>query len=140
MRRLPHPGAVCLALLLPSMARAEPLGDEWGTGEREAEYYKITEIPVPAPHFIEAGCFATLPDGRVAVGTRRGGSSRDSVARGRSATAFICSTSRAAYRRPGTSPAGRDRARTGQIRHGAFAPIWPRASYRPRIGQSVAGH
>lgn len=72
MRRLPHPGAVCLALLLPSMARAEPLGDEWGTGEREAEYYKITEIPVPAPHFIEAGCFATLPDGRVAVGTRRG--------------------------------------------------------------------
>ncbi|MEZ5432415.1 MAG: hypothetical protein R3F31_14805 [Verrucomicrobiales bacterium] len=71
MRRLPHPGAVCLALLLPSMARAEPLGDEWGTGER-TEYYKITEIPVPAPHFIEAGCFATLPDGRVAVGTRRG--------------------------------------------------------------------
>ncbi len=51
---------------------AEPLGDEWGTAEREAEFYRITEIPVSTPHYIEAGCFATLPDGRVAIGTRRG--------------------------------------------------------------------
>lgn len=50
----------------------EALGEEWGTAEREAEYYRIVEIPVPEPHFVEAGCFATLPDGRIAVGTRRG--------------------------------------------------------------------
>ncbi|MEZ5303579.1 MAG: hypothetical protein R3F11_23495 [Verrucomicrobiales bacterium] len=52
--------------------RAEPLGDEWGTAEREEAYYTITEIAVPEPHFIEAGCFETMPDGRVAIGTRRG--------------------------------------------------------------------
>ena len=53
-------------------AGAQELGDEWGTAERENEYYTITEIPVPEPHFIEAGSFETLPDGRIAVGTRRG--------------------------------------------------------------------
>ena len=51
---------------------AEPLGEEWGTAEREEEYYRITEIAIPEPHFIEAGSFETLPDGRIAVGTRRG--------------------------------------------------------------------
>ena len=55
-----------------SELHAEALGEEWGTAEREAEYYRITEIPVPEPHFVEAGCFATMADGRVAVGTRRG--------------------------------------------------------------------
>ena len=50
----------------------EGLGDEWGTAEREAEYYRITEIEIPDPLFVEAGSFETMPDGRVAVGTRRG--------------------------------------------------------------------
>lgn len=57
---------------LTTQTHGEALGEEWGTGEREAEYYRITQIPVPEPHFIEAGSFATLPDGRIAVGTRRG--------------------------------------------------------------------
>ncbi len=62
-----------LAVLLGvGPAKAEPLGDEWGTAEREAEYYAIAEIAVPEPHYIEAGCFETLADGRIAVGTRRG--------------------------------------------------------------------
>ena len=64
-------GALCLFASLPSL-QAEALGEEWGTAEREAEYYRIVEIPVPDPHFIEAGCFATLADERIAVGTRRG--------------------------------------------------------------------
>ncbi|MDP0489710.1 MAG: hypothetical protein Q7Q71_01515 [Verrucomicrobiota bacterium JB023] len=57
------------SLVLPA---AESLGEEWGTAEREAEYYRIVEIPIPDPLFVEAGCFATMPDGRIAVGTRRG--------------------------------------------------------------------
>ena len=52
--------------------QGEALGEEWGTAEREAAYYRIVEIPVPESHFVEAGCFATMPDGRIAVGTRRG--------------------------------------------------------------------
>ncbi len=67
----PVRAALCLASL-SCAAPAEPLGDEWGTAEREAEFYEIVEIAVPEPHYIEAGCFETLPDGRVAVGTRRG--------------------------------------------------------------------
>lgn len=70
-----HPvfiAAICASLLLRVPASAEPLGDEWGTAEREAEYYTITEIEVPEPYDIEAGCFETLPDGRIAIGTRRG--------------------------------------------------------------------
>jgi len=51
---------------------AESLGSTWGTEEREAEYYKVTRVRIPDPLFVEAGCFATLPDGKVAVGTRRG--------------------------------------------------------------------
>ncbi|MGJ8726430.1 MAG: DUF7133 domain-containing protein [Roseibacillus sp.] len=62
-----------MVLLLTSLGlRGEALGEEWGTAEREAEYYRIVEIPVPEPYFVEAGCFETLADGRIAVGTRRG--------------------------------------------------------------------
>lgn len=63
-----------LSLLALSIAglRAEKLADTWGTGERESEFYKIVRIQIPEPLFVEAGCFATLPDGRIGVGTRRG--------------------------------------------------------------------
>lgn len=60
-----------MLVFLP-LAAAAQLGDEWGTAEREAEFYTITEIEIPEPHFVEAGCFETLPDGRIAIGTRRG--------------------------------------------------------------------
>jgi glucose/arabinose dehydrogenase len=39
---------------------------------REAEYYKLTDLPLPPTATIEAGSFAQLPDGRLVVGTRRG--------------------------------------------------------------------
>ena len=40
--------------------------------EREEKYYRITPIPTPAGAVMEAGSILSLPDGRLAVGTRRG--------------------------------------------------------------------
>lgn len=40
--------------------------------EREAEYYRITNVPTPSGAVMEAGSVLSLPDGRLAVGTRRG--------------------------------------------------------------------
>ncbi len=51
---------------------AEEVGERWGTADRERDYYRIVEFPIPKGQVIEAGAFTTLPDGRVAVGTRRG--------------------------------------------------------------------
>jgi hypothetical protein len=52
--------------------RSEDVGARWGTEEREREYYPIVSISLPKDTVIEAGAFAVLPDGRVAVGTRHG--------------------------------------------------------------------
>lgn len=57
-------------IITPSIA--EEVGDRWGTADRERDYYRIVEVPVPRGEVIEAGAFAVLPDGRIAVGTRRG--------------------------------------------------------------------
>ncbi|MFM7927563.1 MAG: hypothetical protein ACKO9Q_07590, partial [Pirellula sp.] len=51
---------------------AEDVGKRWGTEEREREFYPIVNIPLPKDTVIEAGAFAVLPDGQVAVGTRHG--------------------------------------------------------------------
>lgn len=51
---------------------AETLGEFWDTAERESKYYRIVEVPAPEDLAIEAGCFEVMPDGRLAVGTRRG--------------------------------------------------------------------
>ena len=51
----------------------EPLGEFWGTGEAEAEYYKLVDVPLPKELAVEAGSFEVLPDGkRLAISTRRG--------------------------------------------------------------------
>lgn len=63
---------VLIACCLSVSVSAESLGEDWGTAEKESEYYRITEIVIPEPYFVEAGCFATMADGRIAVGTRRG--------------------------------------------------------------------
>lgn len=52
--------------------RAEDVGERWGTEEREREFYPIVNIPLPENTVVEAGAFAVLPDGRIAVGTRHG--------------------------------------------------------------------
>ncbi len=65
------PCALVLAGLTLS-APAEEFGDTWGTAEREAKYYRLVNIAMPDGIYLESGCFTTLPDGRVAIGTRRG--------------------------------------------------------------------
>ena len=43
-----------------------------GQNSRESDYYKIITLPVPESMLIEVGGMTTLPDGRIAVCTRRG--------------------------------------------------------------------
>ena len=65
----------CLLLMLCFSivgARAEEVGQRWGTESREREYYPIVSLPLPKDIVIEAGAFANLPDHRIAVGTRHG--------------------------------------------------------------------
>ena len=62
-------------LIATTIATAIPgqeLGDSWGTGRAEAEYYRIVDLPLPPALALEVGSFCALPDGRLAVGTRRG--------------------------------------------------------------------
>ena len=63
---------LALSAILCTSAIAQELGTEWGTADREAEYYRIVELPVPDPLFIEAGSFVNLPNDEIAIGTRRG--------------------------------------------------------------------
>lgn len=58
--------------LLGPLHGEEDLGAMWGTAAAEAEYYPIVNIPIPAGVPMKPGSFAMLPDGRMAVGTRRG--------------------------------------------------------------------
>jgi hypothetical protein len=44
----------------------------WGTAAEEARYYPIVNIPIPPEIPMHPGSFEILPDGRLAVGTRRG--------------------------------------------------------------------
>ncbi len=69
MTRIPSSLA---ALSLCAFASAQPLGDAWGTANAEAEYYRIVDVPLPEELAIEAGSFTMLPNGRLAIGTRRG--------------------------------------------------------------------
>jgi hypothetical protein len=50
----------------------EEVGEWWGTAERERAYYRLVNLPIPKGLVVEAGAFVTLPDNRIAVGTRRG--------------------------------------------------------------------
>lgn len=56
----------------PVALAGQELGDRWGTAERESAFYRIIDLPIPDGVHLEAGSFADLPDGRIAVGTRRG--------------------------------------------------------------------
>jgi len=61
-----------LALISPATSSGEEVGERWGTEIAERNYYRIVEVPLPETKVIEAGAFETLPDGRIAVGTRHG--------------------------------------------------------------------
>lgn len=73
-RRCAVAGCLAAALLfaLSNPVPAQDLSERWGTGDREREYYRIIDVPIPAGLVIEACAFETLPDGRIAVGTRHG--------------------------------------------------------------------
>lgn len=60
------------ALLLSPLLPAEDLGEMWGSAKEEAKYYPIVNIPIPPEVPMRTGSFEILPDGRLAVGTRRG--------------------------------------------------------------------
>ena len=57
---------------LTASSFAEEVGDMWGTAVRERAYYRVVDLPIPKDLVVEAGAFVTLPDNRIAVGTRRG--------------------------------------------------------------------
>ena len=64
-----------LALFLAAVASGAPaqeLGDAWGTANAEAEHYRIVELPIPRELALECGSFVALPEGKLAIGTRRG--------------------------------------------------------------------
>ena len=56
-----------------AFAPGETLGEYWGTGEAESEYYKLVNIPLPKELAVEAGSFEVMPDKKsLAIATRRG--------------------------------------------------------------------
>ena len=62
---------VALALA-PLLHAQEDLGAMWGTAAEEAKYYPIVNLPIPTGVPMRPGGLEILPDGRLAVGTRRG--------------------------------------------------------------------
>ncbi len=54
------------------LVAAEDLGEMWGTAAEEAKYYPIVNIPIPSTVPLRPGGLECLPDGRLAVSTRRG--------------------------------------------------------------------
>lgn len=58
--------------LAPLLHAGEDLGAMWGSAQEEAKYYPLVNIPIPAQVPMRPGGFEILPDGRLAVGTRRG--------------------------------------------------------------------
>lgn len=63
--------AVC-CFVFEGRAPAQALGGMWGTEHAEAEFYRIVDVPIPEELRVEAGSMCALPDGRLAIGTRRG--------------------------------------------------------------------
>ncbi len=67
-----HLVAVAVAACAGPAAMAQALGGMWGTAGAEADYYRIVDVPVPTELALEVGSMCALPDGRMALGTRRG--------------------------------------------------------------------
>lgn len=67
-----RPLITCATLASTPFLPAEELGGMWGTAAEEAKYYPIVNVPIPPTVPMRPGGFEILPDGRLAVGTRRG--------------------------------------------------------------------
>lgn len=59
-------------LSIACLAHGQELGNTWGTANQEAKHYRIVDLPLPEDPQLEVGSLAALPDGRLAIGTRRG--------------------------------------------------------------------
>ena len=69
----PRPIIAILAIAItPNLRADEDLGEMWGTAAEESKYYPIVNIPIPPTIPMRPGGLEMLPDGRLAVGTRRG--------------------------------------------------------------------
>ena len=55
-----------------SSLEAQRLGGVWGTAKAEEEFYPVRDLPISPDLALEVGSFTLLPDGRLAIGTRRG--------------------------------------------------------------------
>ena len=64
--------ALWAIMIAPVASADEDLGEMWGTAAEEAKYYPIVNIPIPPTIPLRPGGLERLPDGRLAVGTRRG--------------------------------------------------------------------
>src|SRR4051812_44225689 len=64
-------GAAVLIVALGGIAFAQQPRESQATGN-ESEYYRMSTVPVPEGVVLEVGGLETLPDGRLAVATRRG--------------------------------------------------------------------
>lgn len=54
------------SMALGAFAQTKP------TPKKEQDYYEIKTLPIPKEIYLEVGGIATMPDGRIAVSTRRG--------------------------------------------------------------------
>ena len=63
---------ISLALLLFMFLAGKEIFAQDKNQPKEDDYYKIISIPIPEGVMLEVGGMVTLPDGRVAVSTRRG--------------------------------------------------------------------
>ena len=63
---------VALLHAAPALAQAQQPPQESAIAAREAEYYRISTVAVPEGVVLEVGGLETMPDGRLAVATRRG--------------------------------------------------------------------
>lgn len=75
MRKTVQTCLLCLAtaLCLPLFAQEPPNTDAvTRKNSKEDDYYRIVTLPVPEGILLEVGGVATLPDGRIALATRRG--------------------------------------------------------------------
>ena len=70
--KLPYARLALALALTAAPASAQELGDSWGTGRAEANYYRIVDLPLPNDLALETGSLCPLADDRLAVGTRRG--------------------------------------------------------------------
>ncbi len=61
-----------IAIFLAAFLAQEDLGASWGSAEEEAKYYPIVRILISPQVPLRPGGLEILPDGRLAVGTRRG--------------------------------------------------------------------